>query len=368
MQPHGMIPYTLYKHYGYDAEVLTYRNGEYPYIENELKGLKIRFLPHFFSKKFKLPFFWYLARNAGKIDVLMVYNVKKRPIYYGLVYKLFNPKGFLYSKADTALPAFTFYVEKAFLPYKFYMRALGKLFLKKCNAVSFESSQPYQNNKQVTADKKLLIPCGFDPDIVKNLSVRERNFSDKENIVLHVARMGSHQKNTEHLVRSVAKMQIPDDWRFVFIGSQTAEFRRFRETFVREHPDLEDRMEFHEHIQSKAELYDFYSRAKIFCLPSRTESFGNVLVEALYFGNAIAATETIPSVQDLADKGNNGIMFTLEPNDLAQQLERLMLDPERLASMSSSARDYAEKHLNWKNTLRPLHEKIQAHYKSHPKS
>ncbi|MDZ7661024.1 glycosyltransferase [Thiohalophilus sp.] len=363
MQPHGMIPYTLYKHYGYDAEVVTYKNGEYSYLDNELKGLKIRFLRHFFSKKFKPPFFWYLARNAGKIDVLMVYNVKKRPIYYGLIYKLFNPRGFLYVKADTALPAFNFYVENAFFPYKYYMRTLGKLFLKKCNAVSFESSLPYQHNKQVSEDKKLLIPCGFDPDIVKGLSVQERTFAEKENIVLHVARMGSHQKNTEHLVRSIAKMQLPDDWRFIFIGSQTNGFHHFREAFVREHPELEERMEFHEHIQSKAELYNFYSRARIFCLPSRIESFGNVLVEALYFGNAIAATETIPSVQDLVDEGRNGVMFSIKnDNDLAQKLEQLMQDSEKLESMSVCARDYAEKHLNWKNALQPLHEKIQRHY------
>jgi len=363
MQPHGMIPYTLYKHYGYDAEVVAYKNGEYSYLDNELKGLKIRFLRHFFSKKFKPPFFWYLARNARNIDVLMVYNVKKRPIYYGLIYKLFNPRGFLYAKADTALPEFNFYVENAFFPYKYYMRALGKLFLKKCNAVSFESSQPYENNRQVAEDKKLLIPCGFDPDIVRDLSVQERTFAEKENIVLHVARMGSHQKNTEHLVRSIARMQVPDDWRFVFIGSQTDGFRRFRETFVHEHPELEDRMEFHEHIHSKAELYDFYSRAKIFCLPSRIESFGNVMVEALYFGNAIAATKTIPSVQDLVDEGRNGIMFNLQADDdLAQKLESLMRDPERLASMSRAAHHYAMQHLNWKNALRPLDEKIQQHY------
>ncbi|MGE0081703.1 MAG: glycosyltransferase family 4 protein, partial [Thiohalomonadaceae bacterium] len=314
---------------------MTYRNGGYGYLERELRGLKIRFLPHFFSKKFKLPFFVYLALNARKIDALMVYNVKKRPIYYGLIYKLFNPNGFLYAKADTALSEFNFYVANAFLPYKLYMHALGKRFLNKCDAVSFESTRPYHENRQVASHKKLFIPCGFDPDIVTALGVPERPFAEKENIVLHVARMGTFQKNTEHLIRSIPKMRLPDEWRFVFIGSQTSSFRQFREEFVNAHPGLRDRLEFHDHVSDKARLYDFYSRAKIFCLPSRIESFGNVLVEALYFGNAIAATGSNPSVQDLVDGERNGITFDIEQeDDLARKLEALIADPERLAQMS----------------------------------
>jgi glycosyltransferase involved in cell wall biosynthesis len=363
MQPHGMIPYTLHKHYGYDAEVVTYHNGDYSYLEEELKGLKITFLRHFFSRKFKLPFFWYLATHARSIDVLMVYNVKKRPIYYGLIYKLFNPRGFLYSKADTALSEFNFYVENAFFPYKLWMRALGRQFLKKCDAVSIESSKPFRENRQVPADKKLLMPCGLDPDIVARLGVPQRTFDEKENIVLHVSRMGTHQKNTEHLVRSIARMQVPGDWRFVFIGSQTAAFRRFREEFARSHPAAAARMEFHDHIGNKGRLYDFYSRAKIFCLPSRIESFGNVMVEAEYFGSAIAATETIPSVQDLVDGGKAGITFSIqEEADLASKLEALMRDPARLRAMCAAAANYARANLLWKEVVRPLDAAIRRHY------
>jgi len=363
MQPHGMIPFTLYKHYGYDAEVVTYRNGDYSYLEKELKGLKIRFLPHFLSKKGKLPFFWYLARHAKEIDVLMVYNVKKRPIYYGLIYKLFNPRGFLYSKADTALSEFNFYVENAFLPYKLWMRALGRLFLKKCDAVSLESTRPWRENRQVAAERKLLMPCGFDPEIVAALGVPERDFTQKEDLVLHVSRMGTHQKNVEHLVRSIARMQLPGNWRFVFVGSQTPAFRQFRDEFLKAHPELRDRMEFHDHIRDKRLLYDFYSRAKVFCLPSRIESFGNVMVEAQYFGNAIAATETIPSVQDLVDGGHAGITFSIqEEGDLAAKLEALLRDPARLAAMSEGARAYARSHLIWKEIVAPLDAAIRRHY------
>ncbi len=364
MQPHGMIPYTLYKHYGYDAEVVTYHNGEYSYLDNELKGLKIHFLKHFISRKAKLPFFIFLALNARKIDVLMVYNVKKRPIYYGLIYKLFNPGGFLYAKGDTALPEFNFYVENAFPLYRLYMRALGKLFLKKCDVVSVESSLPYHANTQVARDKLLLMPCGLDIDIVNQLNIKQRRFVEKENIVLHVSRMGTEQKNTEHILRSLALMdEVPKGWRFIFVGSQTDAFKKYVNAFTAKHPEIAPFLEFYEHVTEKKELYDYYSRAKIFCLPSRIESFGNVLAEALHFGVAIASNETIPSVQDLVDSGRNGITFSIElKSDMATRLRKLMLDQERLAAMSEAAREYARTHLVWRDIVSPLDVKIREHF------
>ncbi len=363
MKPHGMLPYTMYKHYGYESEVLTYRHGDYPYLENELKGLKIRFLRSLFYKKAKWPFFLYLARNARNIDVLMVYNVKKRPIYNGLIYKLFNPRGFLYAKADTSRSRFGFYVDNAFFLYRYYMRFLGRLFLSRCNAVSVESSDVFNNVTQVPRDKLLLMPCGFDPDIVDALGVRTRSFDEKENIVLHVARMGAAAKNSEHLLRSIARMEVPEGWRFVFAGGQTPEFKKLKEELLAAHPQLADVVAFYDHLSDKAQLYDLYSRAKIFCLPSKTETFGNVLVEAQHFGNAIAGSEHLPSVRDLIDGGRAGITFSLErEDDMAERLAALMRDQERLRTMSQAAIEYAEKHLVWRDIAAGLDRKIREHY------
>ncbi len=364
MKPHGMVPYTMGKHFGYKAEVVTYRNGEYPYAKRELGGaLRLRFLPSLWSKKAKLPFWWYIARNARSIDVLMVYNVKKRPIYNGLLYKLFNPRGFLYAKADTSSPRFGFYVDNAFFVYRWWMRLLGKLFLKHCDAVSVESRPVFDSVTQVDRDKLMLMPCGFDPDIVARLGVHRRAFPDKENIVLHVARMGIPQKNSEHLLSTIAAMVIPEGWQFVFIGSQTPEFQNAIAEFRQLNPEKARKVTFLEHIADKALLYQWYSRSKIFCLPSRRETFGNVLVEAQYFGNVIAGSEHLPSVQDLTNDGRTGITFPADdPAITARALTQLMANPEQLKAMSEQAREYADMHLVWQAVMLPLHEKIQAHY------
>ena len=45
----GMIPYTLHKLYGADAAVVTYKNGEYPYLQDEVQGLKLDFIANKFN-------------------------------------------------------------------------------------------------------------------------------------------------------------------------------------------------------------------------------------------------------------------------------------------------------------------------------
>ena len=363
MKPHGMIPYTMHRHHGYNAEVVTYRHGEYRYLQREVKGLRGRFLRRFLSGKSILPFFLFLARHAREIDVLMVYNIKKRPIYYGLAYKLFNPRGFLYAKADTSQTTFGFYVENAFWPYRVYMRALGRLFLRVCNAVSVETREVYQGNTQVPKDKLLLMPCGFDPELPARLGVRRRQFQEKENIILHVARMGVPAKNSEQLLDALAAMDLPADWKVVFAGAQTEPFKQRCRRFMEKHPEKAAQVEFHEHIEDKALLFDLYSRAKIFCLPSVRETFGNAMVEAEYFGNAIVGSEHLPSVRDLVDHGRAGVTFSVEnPDALVETLSALVADPRRLRRLCEGAQRYASANLVWSEVVAPLDAKIKSHY------
>lgn len=363
MKPHGMVPYTLYKHYGYDSEVLAYNQGEYPFLDNEVKGLKIRFLKPFPTRKSILPYLFYFARHARNIDVLMVYNVKKRPIYYGLMYKFFNPTGFLHVRADTSEPKIGFYVEHAFFLYKWYMQFLGRRFLNKCNTISVETSYIFEHYHPVDRSKLIKIPCGFDPDIAAKVGVPVRSFAEKENIVLHVARIGAWNKFSEHILDTLARIDVPDDWQFIFVGSQTAAFKEYAKQFMTDHPDKAHRVQLVEHTENKADLYDYYSRAKIFCLPSRREPFGNVLVEAQYYANVIVGSSHIPSVQDLTDQGKSGLMFDVNsPSEMGEQLLKLMQDQELLAEMSAAARSYCENNLIWKDIVAPLHNRIQHYY------
>ena len=67
----GQVPYFMYKTEGYDAELIGYRNNEeYPYLNKEVKGLKLNFIPNegrFLY--FELGILSYLWSSSESIDV-----------------------------------------------------------------------------------------------------------------------------------------------------------------------------------------------------------------------------------------------------------------------------------------------------------
>jgi glycosyltransferase involved in cell wall biosynthesis len=90
-----------------------------------------------------------------------------------------------------------------------------------------------------------------------------------------------------------------------------------------------------------------YRRASIFCLPTRREPFGVVLIEALQHGLPVVATR-IGAVPDLVHDGENG--FLVEPGDVEQIADRLcqlLEDPGLRTKMALLAQQEARVVHTW---------------------
>ena len=97
----GQIPYIMHKTFGYDATIVTVKNEKtYDYLEDEVKGLKMRFIPKIKFGSVSLSVVFYLLFHAKKIDVLHLFHHRERTYVYFLVYKLLNPSGVAYLKSD----------------------------------------------------------------------------------------------------------------------------------------------------------------------------------------------------------------------------------------------------------------------------
>ena len=88
---------------------------------------------------------------------------------------------------------------------------------------------------------------------------------------------------------------------------------------------LAKRVIFHGH-KSPKELAVFYKNADIFIMPSRYETFGMVLPEAMSFGLPIVAS-SIPTAKQIIKNGINGILYETEnPQELAIAITKLISD------------------------------------------
>jgi len=345
----GQIPHQMYKHFGYDAEIVCHKNEEhYDYLDGELQGLKLKFIT-------SSPL-CYLLANAKQIDILMLFHVKTESIYATLLYKLLNPKGFVYVKYDLPdheLGYATWGNRNLITQIK--RNVLFKMFVRKLDLLSVECRQVYDRLIKIPSSKMIHVPNGFAPEIPAYYGVVPKSFEQKENIILLVGRHGSKQKNSELLLKVLEKTGGIGDWQVFFVGPMTDEFERVKDSFLAQNPHYMGKVYFTGNITDKKHLFDYYNRAKIFCLPSRWESWGLVCGEALFFGCVLVMTHELCSSFDLTDNGQAGLTAANEDVDAwAITLQGLMHDQSRLKHYSAQGRRHFDDHLSWPHALDPL--------------
>jgi len=100
-------------------------------------------------------------------------------------------------------------------------------------------------------------------------------------------------------------------------------------------------------IDDRARIAQLYAEASIFCLPSRFEPFGLVLIEAMAYGLPCVST-TVCGIPEIVINGETGLL--VPPDDsssLAAALLRLLEHPAYAALLGAAGRRRVEEHLNW---------------------
>ena len=92
MKEMGLFPFYLKIIHGFDAKVLTYYHGPYPYLDNELRDLKIEFLEKNLFRFFKTDFsiLKYIFKNSKKIDFFCLKTLTRENLIYVFFYKFLN--------------------------------------------------------------------------------------------------------------------------------------------------------------------------------------------------------------------------------------------------------------------------------------
>ncbi len=341
----GMIPYMLHRDFGVNSILVSAKNeADYSYLKNEVKGLKLQFLP---KNKISpmIPACKYVWNHAAEIDVLNVYHLNLSSFLYLLIYKLRKkPTGKGYLKLDMDLKGY----RRLFM--KNPVGLIKRLTMMLADVVSVETTVLSQKLRVKYGRKVLYIPNGFyAPEPVKEFN--------KENIILTVGALGTYAKATDTLLRAFAGAAAGNDWKLELVGPIAPEFRSFIREFMKKHPDLKDRINFTGEIRDKARLAEIYRRAKIFVLPSRSESFGIVLLEAAASGDFLITTTGVPAGRDIYNDGKFG--FIVPPDDipaLSGSFVRMMNSNADWDSRAREIADYAWHDFRWEPIVAKLHE------------
>jgi glycosyltransferase involved in cell wall biosynthesis len=192
-------------------------------------------------------------------------------------------------------------------------------------------------------DRMSVIPIGtdmkrFDPNLYNRETTRNQFGIPQEKIVIGVLGRLDPQKGQEEFIRTIPiLLKHQTHLHFVIAGDETEGQHGFKKNLR----DLSIELGVSDEVQFLPftdAVPEFMSALDIFVLPSHTETFGFVLVEALAMGKAIVATNS-GGVPEIITDGSNGLL--VPPRNvqaLADALLRLLKDQRLRSSFSSEAR------------------------------
>jgi glycogen synthase len=235
------------------------------------------------------------------------------------------------------------------------------------HAISQAILEKVREEHGVTTPQAHVVPLGIQDR--REQFASQRGADGRVNVVL-VGRM-ERRKGIDLFLRAAADLipQFPQA-EFTLVGKDTPYTElgtTYREAFAREYrdrPEILGRVKFAGQV-SEAELYRHYADADVVCLPSRFESFGLVLVEAMMFGKPVVAS-AVGGMQEIVREGVNGLLA--RPEDaasLTDALRRLLESADLRREFGARSRELFERHFSAEimvqNTLACYERVAQAH-------
>ena len=210
------------------------------------------------------------------------------------------------------------------------------------------------------SSKITVIPNGIDTSFFKPYSnAREHlNLDVNSKIILYAGRL-SHEKGLKYLLDAVKNIK--------------KEFKDLQLYIVGEDPEEENLKEYARKLKidnvvkfrgwiSKRELVYFYSAADVVVVPSLSEPFGRVPIEAMACGKPVVGSN-VGGIPDYLNDGVTG--FLTEPKNidaLSEKIKMILEDKELAERLAENAYNYVLENLTWekvaKRTQKEVYEKL----------
>lgn len=292
-----LFPYYLGKRYDMNVHIVYPQTPTNIHLSAEYRNAAFHPIKCTHSEKSEYATFKpYLEEHAKEIDLLMLFHQVSTTEKLCILYKTLNKRGKCYVKLDVGasiIPSRTRlkrnifkFLHNTFQSYKFCQMV---------DYVSIETTEAFNRIRQSKAihlafgDKLHFHSNGFDEELLEELGIRINSFSKKENLLITVGQLGTLAKNTPMFLNALKLVNL-HDWKVALIGPIAPEFEDEVKAFYNENPNLKEQVIFTGSISDKKELWEYYNRAKVFCLTSLWESFALVLTEAYRFGDYIVTT------------------------------------------------------------------------------
>jgi glycosyltransferase involved in cell wall biosynthesis len=194
------------------------------------------------------------------------------------------------------------------------------------------------------------------------LARREWNIPDGEVVVGHLANLSFEKGSIDLLQAARREWKSGMSFRIVLAGPQAVNFRQFWKEF-----EFKDRVVVSGVIDEQQKR-DLFAGIDLFAVPSRSDSFGLVLLEAWANGLANLAYRA-GGVAEVIRHEQDGILVKCgDLEALGHALQRLVRDPELRRRFGAAGRERTVRDFRWSDKLALVEQAYEEVVRLHAKS
>ena len=195
------------------------------------------------------------------------------------------------------------------------------------------------------AGKMVLLGMGINPGELEG--GQGQRFRDRYHIMGPiVCYIGprTYDKGTFNLVRAMQSLwQGGDPSTLVLVGADIEDFKRFHESLPQKVKSKCLTLDF---IEDK-EKRDLLDACNLLVLPSRSDSFGIVFLEAWFYGKPVVGARA-GGIPGLVRDGTDGLLFPFgDEKELALSIQKLLLDKAYADSLGEAGRQRVLSEFTW---------------------
>jgi glycosyltransferase involved in cell wall biosynthesis len=275
--------------------------------------------------------------RIGRFDqrTRIIHSHSTSALIFGLALKLL--------RCRRAIIIHTFHLCQFDSPVRRVSKSLLYRFPNRLHCSSRELSIYVENYYKIPQRKVVLLPLGADDKRFSPATPAERRlyrkyfgFAPRQFTLLFVGRLNP-EKNVKLLLAVLARdKSLAEEVHLLIAGDGPLEADLRKEV---RNLRLEKTITFLGHVK---DLRSIYGAADLLILPSRSEAFGLVVVEAALCALPCLRSDTFGARDQIEDGVDGEIFHEGDQSDLYRRLRGLLADPERVRQMGLAARRKAE--------------------------
>jgi len=314
------------------------------------------FFVKYFNPVYPVAYFMWKSQWIKSAAIALIRFIKERGISFDLVHAHYTwPSGAIANLIKDEFDKPFIITEHTSQTLERALRREDRWYIstwKRCDAIIRVRKKdiPLIAETGVPADKLFYVPNGFDAakfrEMDKGLCRKKLNLPESKKLILNVANFYSKVKGHEILIKALSKVQLQHEEIYcVLIGDGKLK-DRIQKLIVEE--KLSDRVLL---MGSKphSEIPAWINAADIFVLPSLSESFGVVQIEAMACGKPVVATMNGGS-EEIIISDDYGLLC--KPGDPEGLAEKILMALDREWDQEK-IRKYAEQ-FTWDNIAKQL--------------